>query len=321
MTLLARSAVLEGLEIVARERGLVPAALLRAVGIPARALTERDLRIPATQVAALLALAGREAGIDDLGLRMAAVRRPSVMGALRMLLREQPTVGQAIAALARFSWAQIEGLGLTIEDDGEIVLLRLSIDPALAQASREASELTLASLIALLREFMGPGWQPEMILFMHPRPASLARHLACFGRIPLFGQEQAGLVMTSAELRQPIEGADPGAAAMVERMLGQTGPGPAAREVDRVRTLIRETLGRGECRAERIAHRLGIDRRTLHRRLARDGTTFTALVRQTREEALPLLIAEGHNKTELAGRLGFSCLSAFSRWSRGRLPC
>jgi len=317
MTLLARSAVLEGLDVVARERGLVPASLLRAAGIPERALSERDLRISSEQVASLLEMTARQAGIDDLGLRMALVRRPSVMGPLRLLLREQPTVGQAIAALAKFSWAQIEGLGLTIEDDGEIALLRLEIDPALAPANREASELTLASLTGLLREFIGRDWQPEMVLFIHPRPASLTRHLACFGRVPMFGQEQTGLVVTSAELRQPIEGADPGAAAMVERLLGQAGPGPAAREADRVLTLIRAALSRGDCRDDRIAQRLGIDRRTLHRRLARDGTSFTALVQQARREALGPMVAAGYSKTEIAGRLGFSCLSAFSRWSRG----
>ncbi len=316
MTRLARSAVLQGLDLVARDHGLVPAALLRAVGIPLQALTERDLRVPTQQVAALLELTSREAGIDDLGLRLALVRPPSVMGPLRLLLREQPTIGQAIAALARFSWAQIEGLGLTIEDDGEIALLRLAIDPELGRASREASELTLAALTALLREFLGAGWQPEMVLFTHPRPASLARHLSCFGRVPMFGQEQNGLVLTSAELLMPIKGGDPGAAAMVERMLGQFGPGPAAREADRVLTLIRGALSQGDCRADRIAQRLRIDRRTLHRRLARDGTTFTALVQQARCEALAPLVAAGCNKTEIAGRLGFSCLSAFSRWSR-----
>lgn len=319
MTLLARSAVLEGLDAVARERGLDPAALLRACGIPPRALGERDRRIPTGQVAALLELTGRQAGIDDLGLRLALARRPSVMGPLRLLLREQPTVGQAITSLARFSWAQIEGLGLAIEDDGEIALVRLSLDPALAPAAREASELTLASLTGLLREFIGPDWQPEMVLFTHARPASLARHIACFGRVPMFAQEQTGLVLTSAELRQPIEGADPGAAAMVERMLGQAGPGPAAREADRVLTLIRDALGRGDCRADGIAHRLGIDRRTLHRRLAREGASFTGLVRQARQDLLQALAAgPPRSRTEEAGLLGFSSLSAYSRWRHGR---
>jgi AraC-like DNA-binding protein len=317
MTLLARSAVLEGLDAVARERGLDPRVLLRRFNIPARALTERDLRIPADRIAAVLEGTARAAGIDDLGLRMAALRHPSVLGPLRLLLREQATVGAALAMLSRFGWAQIEGLNLTLDDDGEIAILRLSLDPAFAGASRESSELTLASLTALLREFMGPGWQPEMVLFTHERPASLARHLACFGRVPFFGQDFAALVMTSAELQRPIEGADPGAAAMVEQMLGHVGPGPSASEADRVLTLIRELLQHGECRASILAHRLGIDRRTLHRRLALGGTTFTALLAQTRSE-LSSALADGprRSKTEQAGLLGFSCLSAYSRWQR-----
>lgn len=321
MTLLARSAVLEGLGAAARERGLDPIALLRRFDIPARALTERDLRIPADRVAGLLACTAQEAGIDDLGLRMAVLRHPSVLGPLRLLLREQATVGAALATLSRFGWAQIEGLALTLDDDGEIAMVRLSLDPSFAGASRETSELTLASLTALLREFMGPGWQPEMVLFTHPRPASLARHLACFGRVPSFGQDFCALVMTSAELRHPIEGADPGAAAMVERMLGHAGPGPAASEADRVLTLIREALPRGECRASMIAHRLGIDRRTLHRWLALNGTTFTTLQALARRDLLTALAAgPSRSKTEIAGLLGFSCLSAYSRWQRTNPP-
>lgn len=317
MTLLARSAVLEGLDVVARERGLDPLALLRRFDIPTRALAERDLRIPADRIAAALEGTAREAGIDDLGLRMAALRHPSVLGPLRLLLREQATVGAALATLSRFGWAQIEGLGLALDDDGEIAVLRLTLDPAFAGASRETSELTLASLTALLREFMGPGWQPEMVLFTHLRPASLSRHLACFGRVPSFGQDFNALVLTSAELRRPIEGADPGAAAMVERMLGHVGPGPSASEADRVLTLIRESLSRGDCRASIIAHRLGIDRRTLHRRLARSGTTFSELLAQARRDLLSSLAAGSpRSKTEQAGLLGFSCLSAYSRWQR-----
>jgi AraC-like DNA-binding protein len=317
MTLLARSAVLEGLGVVARERGLDPGTLLRQCGVPLQALSERDLRIPAEQVAALLETTARQAGIDDLGLRMALLRHSSVLGPLRLLLREQATVGAALAALARFGWAQIEGLGLALDDDGEIAVLRLSLDPVLVRASREASELTLASLTGLLREFMGPGWQPEMVLFTHPRPASLARHIACFGRVPVFAQDMTALVLTSAELRRLIEGADPAAAALAARMLGEVGPGPSPSEADRVLMLIRDALPRGEARADRIANRLGIDRRTLHRRLAAAGTSYTSLLQRARHDLLTALAAApGRSLTEQAGLLGFSSLSAYSRWRR-----
>lgn len=317
MTLMARSAVLEGLDAVARERGLDPVTLLRRCGIPQRALAERDLRIPAEQVAALLEGTARDAGIDDLGLRMAALRHPSVLGPLRLLMREQATVGDALAALTRYGWTQIEGLRLTLDDDGEIAVLRLMLDPALVRASREASELTLASLTALLREFMGSGWQPEMVLFVHPRPASLARHLACFGRVPVFAQDITALVLTSTELRRPIEGADPAAAALAERMLSQVGPGPSPSEADRVLMLVREALPRGEARAGLIAHRLGIDRRTLHRRLASSDTSFGILLQQARHDLLAMLAAgPARSRTDEAGLLGFSSLSAYSRWRR-----
>ena len=47
---------------------------------------------------------------------------------------------------------------------------------------------------------------------------------------------------------------------------------------DKVRQLVYELLPSGRCSVERMASSLGMDRRTLHRHLARDGETFSSIV-------------------------------------------
>jgi AraC-like DNA-binding protein len=64
-----------------------------------------------------------------------------------------------------------------------------------------------------------------------------------------------------------------------------------------------------------------MDRRTLHRRLVRQGTSFSELVQRERIElAQGYMDAGDRSLTEIAELLGFSCLSAFSRWKRQALP-
>ena len=50
------------------------------------------------------------------------------------------------------------------------------------------------------------------------------------------------------------------------------------RMADRVRQLVVLLLPRGLCRVEVVAQHLGVDRRTVHRKLAAESTSFTAIV-------------------------------------------
>jgi AraC-like DNA-binding protein len=81
-----------------------------------------------------------------------------------------------------------------------------------------------------------------------------------------------------------------------------------------VTKLIRELIPTGACSIDVVAQRLSIDRRTVHRRLAVEGTTYSDTIDQIRLELLNEL--DNPTLTALASELGFSSLSAFSRWRR-----
>jgi AraC-like DNA-binding protein len=93
-------------------------------------------------------------------------------------------------------------------------------------------------------------------------------------------------------------------------------------EVDRVCDLATALLPMGLCTLERVARHLGVDPRTLQRRLARQETSFGAIVDDLRaEQAARFLRTTDLSLTEMAETLGFSALSAFSRWFRQRFGC
>ena len=75
----------------------------------------------------------------------------------------------------------------------------------------------------------------------------------------------------------------------------------------RVRELVVTLLGSGTCTVDRVAQHLGIDRRTIHRRLAREGTTFSGMVDAVRRELAERYVNEQHRSlAEVSSLLGFS---------------
>ena len=86
---------------------------------------------------------------------------------------------------------------------------------------------------------------------------------------------------------------------------------------DEVRSLVRDVLPLGGCSVEEVAHYLGVDRRTVHRHLAQSGETFSSLVDDVRGElAESYLESNTARLADVADLLGFSALSAFSRWHK-----
>ena len=95
---------------------------------------------------------------------------------------------------------------------------------------------------------------------------------------------------------------------------------PQASTADKVCQFVRALLPSGRRSIEQVAQHLGIDRRTIHHHLACDKETFSSVVDGGRvEPATRCLTTTDRPLAEVADLLGFSRLSALSRWFRGRL--
>ena len=318
-TALSRAAVLDGFAAVARTAGLDPLALLARRGLPVAGLTDPELRVPAASVLSLLEDAAQAAAMPDFGLAMADVRGFSTLGAVGLAMREQPDLRQALNWLVGFGWVQTESVELSLEQADGVAILEVALAAGMPHPAVQSIELSLASVARLIKSLLGPGWNPDMVLCSHARPASVMPYLRHFGQAPMFGAERNAVVIQASDLDQPIIGADPAMARELERFVGQMAGVRSQTLAQRVQSLIEHLLPAGSCRIERIARTLSVDRRTIHRRLAQEGTTFSALLNHSR-----LRLLSGYrqgtvrSQTEIAGLLGFSSLSAFSRWKRSQ---
>lgn len=318
MAQLSRSASLTGFADLARELGLDPWKLAEAAGVPRAALSDSDLKIRASAVGRLLTLAAERARIDDFGLRLAETRRLSNMGAVALIARDQPNLRKALEVMAQYQWMQSEGLSLVLEETADIAIANLHLTQSGGDV-RQPVELSLGVLCRNIRALMGENWKPQAVLFRHGKPRRMDVHRRVFGIAPLFDQDTNGLVIARAELDRPLPAADPVLAGHAQRYVEQLAGNRGRNTREIVRELIILLLPTGTCTAERVAKHLGIDRRTLHRRLAAEDMVFSALLEDTRAELVLSWMGDRNRALlAIAEMAGLSGASAFSHWFRKR---
>ena len=311
-----RSASLTNYAEVARKAGLDPARMLREFGLPARCLERPDVAVPIDGVRRLLEASAERSGMEGFGLLMAEARRLSNLGPLGLLIREQPTLRLALDAFVVHGRRQNESLLLNVEEVADVVVLREELVIGHGGAVRQSTELAVGVAFRMLRQFLGPEWRPRRVCFAHDAPADTSVHERIFGPNVEFGHDFNGIVCTSADLARPNPEADPEIARLAQRLLDAESPHVRAESARSVRDIVVTLLGTEACSIDRVAQHMGIDRRTIHRRLATEGETFSGIVDAVRRELVVRYLQDGRTLTDVASLLGFSTASGFSHWYR-----
>lgn len=313
MTLHLRSASLNNYGELARSLGLDPVQMLASVGLPLACLDSDDLRVSADAVMAVLELSAEASGEQAFGLRLAQTRRLSTLGLVGMLARDEPTLREAVTTLVTYGRQHNESLMARLDESNGVAVItqELLITPS---AGRQSIELAVGAMHRILRLLLGPEWSARAVCFTHPAPASLDVHHRLFGRNVRFSQEFSGIVMRSTDLDTPMAMADPVMRGYAQQMLAEATPTEVTRHD--VQHIILALLPTGRCNADQVALHMGVDRRTVHRRLAREGCSFSQLLQQTRQGLMARHLSGGRRLSDIASLLGFSSLSAFSRWRR-----
>jgi AraC-like DNA-binding protein len=323
MPRLVRAAVLNDYVDVARSVGLDPYRMIAAHGLPPGCLRDPELRIPMTAVARLLEDSAARLGRPDFALKLAERRSLSNVGALALLVREQPTIRKALEALADYMHLHSDGLKLTIDEDDEgLAIIALAVNSDRPVPVRQGVELALGFIHRSLQQLLGKSWRPQTVCFIHSPPVRKDAHRRFFGTNVEFGQDCNAIVCVAADIDAPVPTSDPAMADHARRYLDSLAPRANATMRDNARECIQALLPSGLCSADRVAKHLGVDRRTLHRHLSREGETFSSLVNSIRSELATHYIGNSDRAlASVAELLGFSALSAFSRWFRGRFGC
>lgn len=294
--------------------GLDPQAWLRTFGLDEAALRRAGARISLARALALLEWLQHESADPLAGLALAVQVRPRSYPFLGYAAMSCATLEDAIERLIRYE-PLVWGLGrvqLVPEDAGA----RLSWQPKSAQALPLAAiELALAGWLHLGRQLLeGEGGVRELC-FAHPARDRGERYEALLAVPVRFGQDWNGVRLDDELLRRPLRHADPAlcrmmdeeALALLENYRRQVAL------AGEVRAWIRRELGAGEPSLEQAAAALDLSPKMVSRGLAEQGTSFVALVDEVRHDLALVYLRRADPLLDIAGRLGFSEQSAFTR--------
>ncbi len=302
----------------AQARGLDLAALLAAAGLGKEYL-EEDRRTPIAAYATLYNEVVRALQDEGFGL-FAAPLRPGSFEFLCRSVVGAASLGEALERASRFLAIVLPDLEVRVTSDGPVARIEIAerrrLRPRASDPRRVfAFEWLLRLLHGLASWLAGRGLTLDSVAFPYPSPPHVAEYARVYTEHSSF--EAARLVASldahlldlpvrrgEQDLRAFLEGA-PGKIAMLYRR---------DREVARA---VREALGRGLETApafDAVARTLHLSPRSLHRRLAEEGTSFRA-IKDTlrRDEALRRLEETREGIAEIAAALGYSEPSAFFR--------
>jgi len=307
---------------VARTAGLDPQRMLADAGLSPGVLNDPDLRIPADRAGRLLEASAAASGVESFGLRMAESRQLSNMGPVGMLVRDQPTLRDSLVVMLRYHAMLNGSLSLDIEESAGTVVIREEVVVGTAQPVRQAVELAIGVMLRLMRRVLGDDWHPRRVCFSHSAPRDISVHVRVFGHCVEFDHDFNGIVCASVELDARNPSADPAMARYAQQLLDVSLQAQAPSVLEDVRHTILLLLPRGRCSIEQVAAHLGVVCRTVQRRLADEGNTFSSLVNELRVElAQRHVVGSERPLTEVATLLGFSAPSGFSRWYQGQFGC
>jgi AraC-like DNA-binding protein len=315
MGMTVRAAALSNFAEVARQLGLNPRRLLRDAGLDWSVLAEPDRRVPVEMIATLLESAARESGCESFGLRMAESRRLSDFGAVSLLIAHQPTLREALDTTVQYRHLLNEALSMQFEEVGDLFILReeLVLDEALP--TRQAYELAIGAMFRMFNALLGPRWRPCGVRFTHAAPRELVVHRRVFGCEVEFDSDFNGFVCWRADLDRANPAADPALANYARRFVDGLGDGEAASMSLEVRRAAHLLLPVGRASIAQIARGLGVNVRTLQRRLEAEGAGFSDLLNGVRRELSERYLANpAFSMTEIARLLGYGHLSSFTRW-------
>ena len=319
---LIRSAVLSNYVEVARSVGLDPHRMISEFRIPPAALNDSEVKISASAVGRLLEESAARSGKLDFGLRLADKRTVANLGALALLVREQPSIRKALDVMAAYMFLHGETLQLNMtEQDGE-VKLTLAFEVDRPVPIRQGVELGIGFLHRSLQKLFREHWRPQMVCFTHAGPTKKDAYRKFFSAQVVFNQDFNGIVCRSRDLDADVPAADAKMAAYVQQYLDTIAARRNTTMTANVRECIYTMLPSGLCSADKVAARLGVDRRTVQRHLAREGQTFSSVMDSVRAELVTRYI-ENRNRplASVSELLGFSALSAFSRWFKNQFGC
>jgi len=321
MDALVRAGGLRGYPALMRAMGCDPAPLLRRYHVDEGALDSDDAMISLRAVVHLLEASAEQTRTGDFGLRLSKHQSIDVLGPLSIALQNAPTIRAAMDFAAHHMFVHSPGLVYTVHEHSEIAkdAAEVSIEIRLLRqpAQRQAIDLCLADIHNFTRLLAGDRYSLSAVTIPHTPIASLSTYERFFGARVLVEQPRASLHLSRGTLAADLLGVDATLRRIAEDYIFRNFRSEQGSVSDRVRQVLRETLGTSSHSKASVADLLAMHPRTMQRRLAAEATSFEAIRNDVRKELAMRYLSETNLPLgQITTLLGLPAQSALSRACR-----
>jgi AraC-like DNA-binding protein len=246
---------------------------------------------------------------------MAESRRLADFGAVSLLIAHQGSLREGLETTIRHLHRINPALTINVEDLGEVVIIREGLIVEEARAMPQAYELAIGAMYRMCSALLGPWWRPQMVTFTHEAPRDLSVHRRMFGPNVQFESDFNGVVLSGSDLDRANPSADPKLANYARRFVDTLVGREPVSTSQQVRNAAYHLLPSGRASIVQIARSMGLNVRTLQRRLAAEQEEFSDLLSSVRRDlVLRHLANPGLPLTDMSGLLGYRQPSSFTRW-------
>lgn len=290
-----------------------PRPVVESSGLSLDFFHNPDNEAPLASALKLLVACARTSGLPHFSLLAGARNGLPTLGVFGHLAMTAPDVRTAIEDIIRFLsvYDRVASARLTVGQKNAAVNFLFDFPAALG--ADQFTDGVMAAISRMLRGLCGEEWKPLQVRLPRRRPTNAEPYFETFATEVAFGADFCSIEFSAGWLKRSPTGANAFLRGYLQKLVRLAEENSGA-ETERVRRIIRAQLVGGRPNAELAAAALGIDRRTLARRLSAEGLTFKRLVSDLRFEIATDLLAQSDTPmATIAEMLGYSDQAVFSR--------
>lgn len=297
-----------------QECGVDPAQLLAEFNLNLAYFDDPEHTIPFATMGALLGRCAERTRCPHFGLAVGQNVGISALGAIGFLAQSAPDVREALGLLASHSHLHNPGATIEVVESDAVATFSYSIVQIGIDSHEQILDGAMAAAFNIMRGLCGQSWLPTQVRFAHARPGDVAAFRQFFRADLYFDAEETALVFSRQWLDQVPSSADRLLHKMMHQRVSELALAAGDDVVGQLRRLLPRLLTTHSASLAGAAKAVGLSARTLTRRLAAEGTSFTQLRADACHTiACQLLAGTRMAAGEIAALLGYANLSAFTR--------
>lgn len=297
------------------QRDIEPLHVFRHAGLDPALMTQSRARYPMAKVVAAVELAEELTGNQCLGLEIGKGWRVTDHHALGYAFLSSSTLRTALGRLVRYFKVINDNVRFSISESGDLFHVCFDQDGVLQGVPRTIEDARWGGIAAMCREASGGRVDPLEVSFCHDESACRAEYFGWF-RCPVhFSAEYSQLTFRRQDVDRPLPASNRELAHANDRILASFVTELTEDDlITRIKSALIEELPSGNPGDEKIARAVYLSPRTMQRRLAEEGTSYSKVLDEVRHELAENYIADPSIPLyEVSYLLGFSEMSSFSR--------